>query len=85
MTPKFPGDICAKTVAKNHNAVCCDICNLWAHTKCNSKKNCCRKLQQNREPKYCQKCIKQVLLFSKFTYSQLNKIKREILYPLQKN
>ena len=50
MTPKFPGDICAKTVAKSHNAVCCDICNLWAHTKCNSKKNCYRKLQQNREP-----------------------------------
>ena len=43
MTPKFPGDICAKTVAKNHNAVSCDICNLWAHTKCNSKKKLLQK------------------------------------------
>ena len=32
MTPKFPSGICAKAVAKNHNAVCCDICNLWVHT-----------------------------------------------------
>ena len=35
MTPKFPCGICATAVAKNHNAVC-DICNLWAHIKCNN-------------------------------------------------
>ena len=36
MTPMFPCGICAKAVAKNHNAVCCDICNLWVYIKCNS-------------------------------------------------
>ena len=29
MNQKFPCSICPKNVAKNHNAVCCDICNLW--------------------------------------------------------
>ena len=36
MNPKFPCGICAKVVAKNHNAVCSDICNLWVPIKCNS-------------------------------------------------
>ena len=25
-----------KKVANNHFAVCCDICNLWLHIKCNN-------------------------------------------------
>ena len=75
MTQKFPCGICAKTVAKNHNAVCCDICNLWVHIKCNNMtKLCYRKLQQSHEPWDCQKCIKQVLPSSELTYSQLNSI-----------
>ena len=75
MTSKFPCGICAKAVAKNHNAVCCDICNLWVHIKCNNMtKLCYRKLQQSHEPWDCQKCIKQVLPSSELTYSQLNSI-----------
>ena len=75
MTPKFPSGISAKAVAKNHNTVCCENCNLWVHIKCNNiTKFCYRKLQQSHEPRYCQKCLKQVLPFSKFTYGLLNKI-----------
>ena len=75
MNSKFPCDISAKTVAKNHNAVCCDICHLWVHIKCNNiTKFCYRKLQQSHERWYCQKCIKQVLPFSALIYTQLNRI-----------
>ena len=45
MTPKFPCGVCYKAVAKNHNAVYCDSCNLWVHIKCNNlTKFCYRKL-----------------------------------------
>ena len=48
---KFPYGIYAEAVAKTHNVVCCDICNLWVHIKCNNTtKFYYRKLQQSREP-----------------------------------
>ena len=75
MFPKFPRGIFAKAVAENHGAVCCDICNLWVHTKCNHiTKFCYRKLKQSREPWYFENCIKEVPPFSGLTYSQLNRI-----------
>ena len=71
MTPKYPCGICAKDVAKNH-AVCCDICNLWVHIKCNNiRKFCYRKLQNSQDPWYCKTCIKQILCFSELNESQL--------------
>ena len=87
MTPKCPCGICAKAVANNHNAVYCDICNLWVHMKYNYiTKFCYRKLQQSHEPWYGQKCIKQVLPFSELPYSQLNRItKGNFLSSLKKN
>ena len=33
--PKFPCKICSKSVAKNHKAICCALCHIWVHTKCN--------------------------------------------------
>ena len=33
--PKFPCKICSKSVAKNHTAICRDLCDIWVHTKCN--------------------------------------------------
>ena len=32
---KFPCGVCLKTVANNHNALCCDSCYKWIHIKCN--------------------------------------------------
>ena len=61
---KYPCGICTQDIAKNYNAVCCDICNLWVHIKCNNiTKFCYRKLQNSHNPWYCKKCIKQILLF----------------------
>ena len=35
----------------NHNAICCDICNLRVHIKCsNVTKFCYRKLQNSQDP-----------------------------------
>ena len=35
MPIKFPCEICKRTVAENHKVVCCDVCNIWVHIKCN--------------------------------------------------
>ena len=32
---KFWCGICSKSVANNHNALCCDNCDKWVHIKCN--------------------------------------------------
>ena len=59
MNKKFPCSICPKSVAKNRNAVCCDIYNLWAHIKCNNitKYIGNRKLQNDKKLRYCKKYV----------------------------
>ena len=32
---KFPCTMCGKPVAKNQNALACDVCEKWSHIKCN--------------------------------------------------
>ena len=59
MTTKFPCGICAKAVAENCNAICREISNLWVHIRCNNITMALSKVH------------KQVLKFSKLTYSQL--------------
>ena len=38
MPIKFPRKTCKRAVAKNHKVVCCDVCNIWVHIKCNKTK-----------------------------------------------
>ena len=72
MTQKFPCSIC---VAKNHSAVCCDICKSWVHIKCkNIAKYCYRKLQNDKEPWYCKKYLKNIVPFSQLSYNQINNL-----------
>ena len=69
---KFPCNISEKTVASNHNAICCDTCNKWMHTFCNNISTYCyRKLQKDSAPWYCKNCLKQVMSFNKLTDYQL--------------
>jgi len=35
MVIKYPCGVCEKAVAKNHNALMCDVCDKWVHIKCN--------------------------------------------------
>ena len=75
MNKKFPCRICPKNVAKNHNAVCCDICNLWVHIKWvhnNITRYCYRKLQNSKEPWYPKKCIKNIAPLSQLPDNQIN-------------
>ena len=69
---KFPCGFCKKTVAANHNAVCCDICNKWVHISCNNiTRYCYRKLQKDEMPWYCEICLGQAMPFSNLTDNQL--------------
>ena len=75
MNPKYPCGTCTKTVAKSHNAVCCDIWSLWVHIKCNNiTKYCYRKLQNSNEPWYCKICLAKVLPFSNLTDLQIDSL-----------
>ena len=87
--PKFPCDISenfTKDIGKHHYSVCCDICILWVHIKCNNiTKFCYRKHQNWREPWYCKKCIKRILPFSELTDSRLNMVtKGNLTYSTEK-
>ena len=69
---KFPCVICKKTVAANHNAVCCDICNKGVHISYNNiTRYCYRKLQKDETPWYCKICLGQAMPFSNLTDHQL--------------
>ena len=65
MAPKFPYGISVKAVAKNHNSVCCDTCNLWVHMKFNNiAKSCYRNYQNSQDPQYCKKRVAKRSLIS---------------------
>ena len=51
MSTNYPCGVCSKIVAKNHNAVCCDKCDMWVHMVCN--KYGYRKLQKDNSPWFC--------------------------------
>ena len=69
---KFPCGICKKTVAANHSAVCCDICNKWVHISSNNiTRYCYRKLQKDETPWYRKICLGQAMPFSNLTGHQL--------------
>ena len=78
-------DICKKTVAKNHNAICCDKCNQWVHITCNKiTKYCYKKLQKDKSPWYWRQCIGKVIPFSNLTDVQLNRLMKERYLIFQK-
>ena len=67
--PQFPCGICEKPVAKNHKAIQCDKCKLWALIKCNEINVQTYNLLINNESTwYCLKCVRTV-----FSFSELNK------------
>ena len=69
--PKFPCKICSKSVVKNHKAICCDLCHIWVHTKCNKIIAATYKMLQNDETKwFCIECPKEI-----FPFSSLNRVK----------
>ena len=65
MTIKFPCGICEKPVANNHQAINCDKCSLWIHTKCNKiNKQTYIYLMCETSHWYCMLCTKTFLRYS---------------------
>ena len=62
---KFPCKMCSKIVAKNHKAICCDLCHMWVHTKCNKINAATYNMLQKDETKwFCIECSKEIFPFS---------------------
>ena len=55
---QFPCNLCCKPVAKNHRALCCDICDQWVHIKCNSvSPRDYELLKTSVSPWFCVRCV----------------------------
>ena len=68
--PEFPCKICNESVAKNPNASCCDLCNIWVHTKYNKINAATYDTLQNDETNwFCIESSKEL-----FPLSSLNKV-----------
>ena len=65
MTIKNPCKICEKPVAITHDALQCDLCNIWIHRKCNKiNKQTYKLLQRCDASWFCIKCMDENLPFS---------------------
>ena len=45
--PKYPCGVCQKAVTWKHKAICCDTCNTWFHTQCESIRDTIYDTMQN--------------------------------------
>ena len=71
--------ICTKIVHKHDNAIVCDICNLWVHTRCNKLDKKDYKMFKDDEEKsfYCLKCMNDIIPFTKLTDNEFNRLSVE--------
>ena len=69
---EFPCGVCNRAVAKNHKAICCDICHNWIHINCNNlDKNDYRYFQENtNEIFFCINCLSDNIPFSKLNNNE---------------
>ena len=75
MNSPWPCGIYHKKVAKDHNAVCCNVCSQWEHISCNkTTRYTYSKLQKEQAPWYCKKCIKNAIPYSKLSNTQLEEL-----------
>ena len=75
MVVKFPCGICQKAVSKEHNTVCCDLCNEWIHISCDNLDKKTYKLLQGFSAKcFCINCTKKEIPFTAQTNQELEKI-----------
>ena len=55
--PKYPCGVCQKAVTWKHKAICCDTCNTWFHTQCESIRDTIYDTMQNSNTSWnCLKC-----------------------------
>ena len=86
---KFPCKICTKSVASNHRAIQCDICDIWAHIKCKkTNSQTYDLLRKDNTQWFCNSCSKDQFPFSKLNNKELHhKIlgKKKLLATTQRN
>ena len=80
----YPCGVCSKSVAKNHKAILCDLCNKWIHLKCNNlgktdyvifqdEKNADRQI-------FCINCISDNVPFSKLNNNKfITSVKKVVI------
>ena len=68
--------ICSKKVHKLDNAIVCDICNTWVHTRCNKLDKKDYKTFKDDEDKsfYCLHCMKDTIPFTNLTDTEFYRI-----------
>ena len=63
----YPCSVCGKSVTNNHNAIFCDMCKMWSHTKCNgltATEYVHLQTSPDNKPWSCQKCYSDALPFN---------------------
>ena len=63
--PKFPCRICVRNVSEKDKVVQCDLCELWAHIKCNNFNYLnYTYIQKSNESWYCVECCSAIFSFN---------------------
>ena len=70
--PKYPCGVCQKAVTWKHKAICCDTCNTWFHTQCESIRDTIYDTMQNSNTSWnCLKCGMPNLSSTLFNYDDI--------------
>ena len=71
---KYPCGVCGKSVAKNHRAIQCDLCDYWIHIKCNKfdKKDYDYFQKNEIETFHCLNCKSKYIPFSTLDNNQFD-------------
>ena len=68
MVIKYPYKVCNKVVAKSHNTIQCDLCDMWVHVKCNKiNLQTYRFFQQCQVQWFCCKFLQNTMPFGNLT------------------
>ena len=68
--PKYPCGVCKKTIAKNHKAIRCNVCNYKVHIKCNKTDATDFKKMNEEDAILCIICKEEIIPFQRLTDQQ---------------
>ena len=72
MVVQFPYLVCNRTVAENHRAVQCNLCDSWVHIACNNLNlYTYQKLQKDKSPRHCRCCFRKELPYRSIDETKL--------------